>query len=488
MGGLAPVPTAYMRGLIKEGTFKLSAVIPKWESSLREFNELSTKEIKNIERLMPDDVYFVSHPSFNKVKTQGSNTRIYDNSRRFTSIDRAIAFSAGITNIYLMQLRPDIVWLQDWMLGPVAPVAKALGIKVVATCHNPIFTQLATLDELVNKGVEVRDFDTSYKPSEWIYLTKDAFDNNIEKFDFMATEINAADDFTTVSEGVLERMLNGSFDERAPSVMHAVKEKAKHKHPDGRSRVHGYTNPLKNDKSNFLSMIKKDGLENTINYRKNNAVELRRKTGLNPGGTFVIYANRLYEQKYPELIIDNAIEFAIKHDLRILINANGDEQHINRAKEIAFKSNGLVAYFQFSEELENFVKESDNSYGLMTPRFEPCGGQNINYPAEATLVVGHAIDGIKDTVHKFDAAKSKGNGIPYAPNNAHELDKAFSEMKAIANLPEDIRYEQYIRIANETLRNHSSLAFAKKIVNEVFLPVYEEGKAKRNRTYNKRTH
>ncbi|MGV8172360.1 MAG: glycogen/starch synthase, partial [Candidatus Woesearchaeota archaeon] len=142
-GGMAPVTSKDVISLQDEGTFEVYAVTPKWESSLRELNKLSARETKLLDSTLRNDMrnnfFLISHPSFNRVRIEGSNTMMYEDSWRFSSIDRAIALSAGVTNTLLNYIKPDMVWLNDWMTGPVAPVAKALGIKVITTGHN-IFT------------------------------------------------------------------------------------------------------------------------------------------------------------------------------------------------------------------------------------------------------------------------------------------------------------------------------------------------------------
>ena len=465
-GGMAPVNSTDVVSFAKEGTFEVHAVVPKWESSLREFNALTTKEVKLIEAALPDRHYLISDASFNKVGVDGSNTQMYDDSKRFSSVDRAIAFSAGIVNMVLPRVRPDIVWINDWMLGPVGPVAKALGIKVVSTGHN-IFTKLAHYDTLINRGIELRNFD-DYTPKEWIYETDGLFD-------FMASEINSSDDFTTVSNGFLERLLSGGMYDVAPTVTQAIWNKFDTPHPDGRSRVHGYLNPLQNEDSVFLNSIDKNGLEATIRKRKRNATKLRKKTGLKSGGDVLVFPNRLWSgQKVPELLIDNAVDFAEKYNLRILFLANGDPAIVDNVKQIASESKGLVAYAPFDKSIEELAKQSNKVSGVMTSDYEPCGGPNINYPVEGTLMIAHAIDGLKDTVTSLDAVASTGTGFPYNDNNKAGLEYGIQQMKKFSKLNDSLRYHQHIRIAERGLRVNSAASRAKHMVQDLFLPLYEE--------------
>ncbi|MFA6072579.1 MAG: glycogen/starch synthase [Candidatus Woesearchaeota archaeon] len=458
-GGMAPVASADIIALIENGAFDVYAAIPKWESSLRELNDLTTKEIKMIESAIPDKFFLINHPSFNKVHIEGSNTQMYADSSRFSSVDRALAFSSGIVNTVIPKVKPDLFWTNDWMLGPAAVVAKAIDLGVISMGHN-VFTKETSYDNLLSKGIEIRNFD-NYKPADWACW----YNGN---FDFMASEVNSSDDFITVSPSFLDTILSGAMDYLSPTVTAAIKEKAKHKHPDGRPRVHGYLNPLEKSHSNFLNAIEKEGLENTIVQRKKKGEELRAELGLKEGGSFLVFPNRLYSsQKNPELAIDNAIYLAKKYDLRILFLAGGDPNLVNRAIDVSLASNGLVAYSKFDKRIEEKIKESDNSYGLLTSNFEPCGGPNLNYPVEGTLIVGHAIDGIKDTV-------TTDNGFPYQHNNIQDLEGAIVKMKEFASRSDRERYIDYIKIANTFLAKYSPASRASKLVDEIFMPLYEE--------------
>jgi|GEM_PF-1784772 len=470
-GGMAPVNSQYIVSLIKDGSFDVSAAIPKWESSLRELNELTTREIKTIEASIPDNFYLISHPSFNKVEIKGTNVRMWDETSRFKPIDRALAFCSGITNTVLPKVKPDIVIISDWMTGLVGPVAKAMNMGVVTIGHNPLYTESASFDEIVNKGIEIRNLDSSYLPLEWV-----CWDEG--KINFMASAINSSDDFITVSPSFLERiMTDKEFQKKLvpPKVLEMLREKQAHSHPDGRPRLHGYLNPSEKDYSQLLENLSAKGLEATIQERKENSALLRQMTGLKEGGEIIVFPNRLYaEQKNPKLVIDNANYLANKYNLRILFLASGDIKLENQTREVALSSEGKVSFFTFKKELEELVKKSDNVYGLMTSNYEPCGGPNINYPLEGVLMIGHNIDGIRDSTSQLNIRENKGNGFLFNDNNLSGLEYGISSMKKFSKLSDRAKYTQYKRIAQESLINNSSDGRIKQIVQEVLWPLYEE--------------
>ena len=482
-GGLAPVKSTYIRGLIDSDNFEVGVAIPKWESSLRKFNNLTTREIRNIQSyLSEDNFYLIEDAAFNQVEISETNTQIYESLAGFTATDRAVAFSRAISNYVLSHFKPDILWVPDWMQGPAAVVAKSRGIKVVSTGHN-IFTKFAKEKNLLRAGIDMRNYE-GINATDWIWRTNG-------EFDFMASTVNASDDFTTVSPSFLERILNGSFDNNlgmSPSVIQAIKQKAQNPHPDGRNRVHGYLNPLESEESEMLKTFENEGMENLIQKYQNNEIKFRNKmnelsksgyaTGyFKEGGTLINFPNRLAEyQKQVEFMLREMPHLAHVHDLRFLIMANGDSDLREKAKKVAKESNGKIMYVPFNKLTEEQFKKSDNTYALMTPSYEPCGGPNLNYPLEGSLVVGYAVDGIKDSVFEMNPQNNTGTGFPYENNDYGGLNYGLTQMKKFANLPANERYSQYIRIAKDRLKESSAKNIVKRIENEVFLPLYEEKK------------
>lgn len=92
----------------------------------------------------------------------------------------------------------------------------------------------------------------------------------------------------------------------------------------------------------------------------------------------------------------------------------------------------------------------------MTPHFEPCGYQNLNYPMEGVLVVGHAVDGIADSVRELNASHNTGTGFPYIGNTKEGLFAATERMTHFANQAPHVRYPQLERIARESVIAYTS--------------------------------
>ena len=456
-GGMAPVNSAYVKAFADDGDIESHAVVPKWESSLRELSDLTEREIRRMQGALGERLHLIQDTSFNRVRICGSNTLMYDDTARFSPLKRALAFSNGIVNYVIPHVQPDIVWLSDWMVGLVAPVARAQGIKVLTTGHN-IFTGRAAFDHIVDRGIEIRN-GPDYRPEDHLYWSQG-------RVDMFATGIFAADYFTTVSEGFLQRIAAGAFDQDG-SKPQCVLEEIKNKVHSGNAK--GVPNPLEDEHSDFLYELERYGGEATARLRSDKRLQLCEEVGLRPGPRVVVYPNRLFSaQKNPELLFENAIRLAHETDSRILILANGQEDLIQRAHNVARESDGYVAYRPFRQAIEDLAKGGDNVYGLMTPHYEPCGGPNINYPFEGVLVMGHRIDGLEDTCIAFSADHTAGNGFPFSNNDRGGLDYAFTQMQRFSELEPVVRYGILERVARETYQAHRA-ATKKDIMKDIMM-------------------
>src|SRR3989344_772212 len=117
-GGLATANSAIIRELANDPDIELHVTVPKWKSGLRELLELEEKEEERIsEALHRQNFYLIEDSSFNKARISGSNIMMYDDTSRFSRVDRALAFNRAIINWLFPFVNPDVVWVNDWMLG-----------------------------------------------------------------------------------------------------------------------------------------------------------------------------------------------------------------------------------------------------------------------------------------------------------------------------------------------------------------------------------
>ena len=133
-----------------------------------------------------------------------------------------------------------------------------------------------------------------------------------------------------------------------------------------------------------------------------------------------------------------------------------------------------MEYFPFNKKLEELTVQSDKACGVMTSKYEPGGGPNINYPSEGTPIIGHNIDGIKDSIKQMNLEENYGNGFVYENNDRGGLEYGIIKFKEFTNLSDKPRYSHLKRMAQESLLNNSVSARVSQLVKEVFLPLCKE--------------
>ena len=462
-GGLATANSAIIRELANDPDIELHVTVPKWKSGLRELLELEEKEEERIsEALHRQNFYLIEDSSFNKARISGSNIMMYDDTSRFSRVDRALAFNRAIINWLFPFVNPDVVWVNDWMLGLIPAAAKQEGKKSLMTVHN-IFTNYLDFNYTVKSGIDLREF------RERIYFAHKT-PGKQGLVDFLTTGIFSSDFMTTVSQTFLREIVSGAH---RSLMSYEVFEQIAQKTSEGRAR--GILNPRDRNFSAFLDSLDNSGIETTIRQRKENSVELKRRTGLREGSSSLfVFPNRLYDfQKNASLLLNNMQRLASQYNSQFLIIANGEPKLESLAGRISVNSSGSIAYYHFAPELEELALSADNVYGLMTPDYEPCGRPNIVYPGEGALVVAHKVGGIADSVFQLNAENSTGNGFLYEINDAQGLEYGIRKAVEFSSLPETQRYEQLERIARENMQNHSPKARAAEY-KAVLMQLYEE--------------
>lgn len=469
-GGMADVNSTIIKELAKDKDIELYVTMPYWKSSLRALSDLTEHEITEIRHSLPSHNFHpVEHASFNRVTIRGTNTMMYDDTHRFTSIDRALAFDNAVINWLIPHIKPDVIWVSDWMLGLVPPYAKAHGIKSLSTAHN-IFTKYIHLDDIIKSGIDAREF------KGYLYYGRH---ENKDKVDLLTTEIFASDYFTTVSPTFLRELYDGQHNTLIPdTTFDEIKCKV------DAARAKGILNPRQEKYSQFLNDIREYGIEEVIRQRKRNAKDLRARVGLKKiSSPLIIYPNRLFRgQKNPDFALSNAQALVQKYKVQFLFLANGSKDLEDWAISTALNSDGMIAYRHFDSKLEELALKSDRVYGFMTSDYEPCGKPNIVYPGEGVIIIGHRVGGIADSVQDLEwvtrgeqknVIQVNGNGIPYDVNDWHGLKYAFGKLTKFDKLPDNIRYSILKKIAERNLIEHSIEKRMQEYKDIIFM-LYEE--------------
>jgi glycogen synthase len=205
-------------------------------------------------------------------------------------------------------------------------------------------------------------------------------------------------------------------------------------------------------------------------YKPQNKALFQEKMNLekNENIPLFFWPNRLFYQKSPDLLVQNAEYLIKKYGIQIAIVANGDSDIEKQLKELSAKLPGKLSYKPFNEELSTLGKAGAD-FILMPSRYEPCGLPQMEAPRLGTLPVVRATGGLKDTVTQLDPFAQKGNGFIFEILDKIGFEFAVSEAVKFFNLPKDIKISNIKRIMAESLDNFNMQKTANK-----YMEIYDK--------------
>jgi len=441
-GGLGDISASLIRYLNDSKDFELHVVLPMYDNKIKHMAAITNREIDRLAIVLSGKgIHLVNDSAFSYISNPYQQHRIH------TSIRRSLAFQRYIINDLLDWIQPDVVHCNDWMTALVPAAARAKGIKSLFTLHN-IFTEKQTLMDIELSGIKPMDF------SEYLYYEQfpDDIINNWQKhfstnkIDFTASAILACDYFNTVSETFLEELKDNYFADIVPDSIYRM---IKLKYEQGRAL--GIINaPNDNVNPRLLTSITNFNKHTVIEGKAANKLNFQKKMGLPQDNDIPLFfwPSRLYFQKSPELITDNADYFLKKYRIQIAVVANGDKDIEKKFKDLAQKLPGL-AYRKFDESLSDLGKAAAD-FILMPSRYEPCGLPQMEAPRFATLPVVRATGGLKDSVEHLDVENNTGNGFSFLIADRAGLEFGITEALKFYSLPIEIKKPILQRIMGES--------------------------------------
>lgn len=455
-GGLGDISASLIRYLNETDDFELHVVLPKYDSKIKKVADITNQQIDRLAIVLSGEgIHLVNDSAFSYISNPYQDHKVH------TGMRRALAFQRYIINNLLDWIQPDVVHCNDWMTGLVPAAAKSKGIKSLFTLHN-IFTQHQTLKDIELSGMKPLEF------AQYLYFEKfpgniannwkNQFDTN--NIDFTASAILACDYFNTVSETFLDELKNNYFDEIVPtSIYHMIKEKY------DQGKALGITN-APNDTINSKL------LPHIINFNKHNIMEIKARNkekfqelmGLPtiPKVPVFFWPNRLYYQKAPDLVIENAIKFVKKYNMQIAVVANGDNIYEEKFKQLS-RQNKSIAYRPFSESLSDLGKAASD-FLLMPSRYEPCGLPQMEGPRFGTLPIVRATGGLKDTIDHLNLEHSQGNGFSFEIGDSKGLEFGIIEALNFYKQPFEIRKKTLQRVMSEAKQKYNLKNTAQKYI------------------------
>jgi ADP-glucose type glycogen/starch synthase len=460
-GGLGDISASLVRYLNDSNEYELHVVLPKYDNRIKHLAKFTNQQIDRLAIILSGKgIHLVNDSAFSYL------TNPYEENKYHSGTRRSLAFQREIINSLLEWVNPDIVHCNDWMTGLIPSAAKAKGIKSLFTLHN-IFTEKLTMMEIEMSGLKPMEF------AEHLYFEE--FPENIQenwqryfntnRVDFTASAIMSCDYFNTVSESFLQELINDDFKELVPrSIFHTIKEKYEKGHALGIINAPSDT-------------INSKVMHNIVNFNKHTVMEAKaenkrmfqEKMGLplEPDTPLFFWPNRLFYQKAPDVLVDNADYFMKKYKMQIAVVANGDIK-IEKKMQVLSKKYEHIKYRPFQEELSNLGKAGAD-FILMPSRYEPCGLPQMEAPRFGTLPVVRATGGLKDTIKQLDAERNTGNGFLFSMADKPGLEYGIREAIKFYQLPFEVKKQQIQRIISHAKRTFNMANTAAK-----YMEVYEK--------------
>ena len=461
-GGLGDISASLVKYLKESRLYNIHIALPKYDKKIKDVYEFSNTQIDRLAIILSGKgIHLVNDSAFSYLTNPYAENRFHSAKRR------ALAFQREIINYLLDEIKPDIVHCNDWMTALVPAAAKAKGIKSVFTLHN-IFTEKITLMDIELSGIRPMEFVENLYFEEFPENIRENWERyfTTNRVDFTASAIFSADYFNTVSPTFLKELVDDIFPELVPrSIYRTIVEKY------NQGKAVGILNaPNDTIHPKILKNIINFDISNVEKYKPQNKALFQEKMNLekNENIPLFFWPNRLFYQKSPDLLVQNAEYLIKKYGIQIAIVANGDSDIEKQLKELSAKLPGKLSYKPFNEELSTLGKAGAD-FILMPSRYEPCGLPQMEAPRLGTLPVVRATGGLKDTVTQLDPFAQKGNGFIFEILDKIGFEFAVSEAVKFFNLPKDIKISNIKRIMAESLDNFNMQKTANK-----YMEIYDK--------------
>jgi len=463
-GGQGEVVAALCEGLLERGIdVHLATLNLKKRFQLESrMTESQWREVRY--KIEAENIHLVSSAIF------ADNLSAYSGD----SLRTAAEFQREIVNnvIKTVRSRHDgrlIIHSHDWMAGGVITAyARSTDVPVLHTVHN-VFTENLPLNLL--DGVNLNSI------AEGLYYSE-AYGQTC--VDCQATAIKNATLINFVGERFLREVVNDFFLDRPlvpPSVRSEVK--AKYFSDAARAIINAPASIMYPE--NCPSLVVKYGVDDSImQAKRENLVEFQKRTGLNvnPNAILFFWPSRLDPvQKGVELLEAVAQRFvAVYPNAQIAIVGDGigsDRTHVDILGQIAYASQGRIAYHRFDENLSmlGFAAASD-VFGASL--YEPCGQidqvGNLFGATATNRDTGGYHDKISELRLKIDGApQDVGNGFLFRDYDAGGLWYGLEKSMFFHKKPLHIREAQIRRIMRESREKYDLQAMIAQ-----YIRIYEK--------------
>ncbi|NLZ61440.1 MAG: glycosyltransferase [Acholeplasmataceae bacterium] len=286
---------------------------------------------------------------------------------------------------------PNIIHFHDWHLGLLPWLLKNderyRKIKTILTIHNVEYQGVHDATILARLGIE----------SMW---------PNLQQINFLEIGIQTASLITTVSETYRDELRYAYY---AKNLVEALNRRDR----DFYGILNGLDEEI--DPGKDLTIAEKYTLVNVFDAKKKNKLDLQKRMGLIEGeGYFVIgMVSRIVEQKGFDILLPAIDEVLKNPKVEFVILGSGDENYINRLKQLGERYKNRVALnIGYNSTEPSYIYAGADAF-LMPSRYEPCGTSQMIALKYGTIPIVRQTGGLNDTIEQFDAVTKRGNGFKF---------------------------------------------------------------------------
>lgn len=399
-GGLADVAGSLPKELLKRNN-NISVVMPKYKEVKQELEYVTDFPIqmhnkienciikKDVQRIDGKELvtYFVDSAYYFDRDGMYCHS---DEAERFAFFDKAVCKLVEI-------LKPDVLHLNDWQSGPIAPIVKEKmnkkDIKVIYTIHNLEYNGRFNKGNIYHFGFT----DDEFTPDKFEFYGD---------FSFMKCGIKYSDIVSTVSKTYAEEIQTERFGFGYDGLL---REKAKE------GKLIGIVNGIdyeeynpENDKE-----LVKNYNSKTVKNKAINKKALQVELGLPKKDVPMLSViTRVVHHKGIDILIES-LNKILKRDVQLVMLGLGEEHYINRFEYLKEKYPDKVSINEeFNPELAKRIYASSDIF-LMPSIFEPCGLSQLISFRYGTIPIARSTGGLKDTVIGYLGNKEDGNGFTF---------------------------------------------------------------------------
>lgn len=428
-GGLADVSGALPQ-VVRELGHDIRIMMPKYSAvSDRRFKIHDIKRLTDIPIQVGEKVHLASIKSsfITNIKTKVqvyflNNSEFYDREDLYVdpvtkkeypdNDDRFIFFCRSVLEtLKLLGWQPDILHLNDWQAGLIAPFVKLLynsepsvrNIKIVFTVHNAAYQGVFSKESFSKTGLPAKSF------------TQDGLEY-YNKVNFLKAGLMYADAITTVSETYAKEIrsssefgygLEGIFTKKK-SITYGI--------------LNGMDNLTWSPDVDTLIPVKYSASDLSGKLENKKTLTEKFKLAFNMNIPIIGMVTRLVDQKGLDILGD-VLDDILSLNCQLIILGTGEQKyHDLLTKAVKKNSKKMGLFLGFDETMAHLIEAGSDLF-LMPSKYEPCGLNQMYSLRYGTLPIVRGTGGLADTVIDLDEKPLSGTGFVFEKYSGKEIVK-----------------------------------------------------------------